>query len=163
MLHDLQSGRCERNGYSQRGVPQKIKVIGSSIPIKHVNKQVALDNKAIERSLVPRWTPLRLTAVTVINTSNVSIVITSGVGHHSDVCFRLKMLSSSVDQVKNKFESRQNILCISSLKIWPVEIRSLSRNAPVWEVPTDPWQDINLRSCGQVQSLPEPRWSISER
>ena len=84
---------------------KEVKVIGSSIPIKHVNEQVTLDNKAVERSLVSALdTIVRFnhTITVKLNTNNVPIVITSGVGHHSDVCIRLKMLIKQLGKIRVK-------------------------------------------------------------
>ena len=82
---------------------KKIKIISSSIPIKHVNKQVALDNKAVERSLVSALNTIvrfNYTVTVKLNTNNVSIVITSGVGHHSDVCIGLKVLVKQLGKIR---------------------------------------------------------------
>ena len=84
---------------------KEIKIISSSIPIKHVNKQVALDNKAVERSLVSTLNTIvrfNYTVTVKLNTNNVSIVITSGVGHHSNVRVRLQMLIKQLGKIRVK-------------------------------------------------------------
>ena len=71
---------------------KEVKIISSSIPIKHINKQVTLDNKAVKGSFISALDTIMCLdyAVTFkLNTNNISIVITSGVGHHGNVRVRL--------------------------------------------------------------------------
>ena len=82
---------------------KEVKIISSSIPIKHINKQVTLDNKAVKRSLVSALDTIvrfNYTVTVKLNTNNVSIVITSGVGHHSDVCIGLKVLVKQLGKIR---------------------------------------------------------------